>query len=390
MPGLSLPPSKDERQQQRLQAEQDLNELRDHGAAPEEIEERDTGTIDGADAEEPREQEEAPRRLSSAEQRERDLEDMAARRREHLNRPEVDEEEDGGVQSGEVQTDAAPEPGEAQGKPAVQTSEQQDVAPGFYVDDKGQHRYRTVVNGEPVDVSADEAFQRLSQENQQLRQRQQAAPVQQQPTTSQQSPADNDVTVELADLRTKRKDALKRMYNGQEEAIDELDTIDSQIQDLTIKQAQNIDVIGQITQHQLQERQRAFQSRLESDEKELLADPKFKAVTGNPKAYEMATREAGRIMRESNAIANGVAPIDVMRQAVTNVMDIMGIARTVQNDTRQQRKQEIGNTAVSAGAAARQSQRLAQPEPTPDGGATPQQQRRSALAELRKLKGEKD
>lgn len=279
---------------------------------------------------------------------------------------------------------------EAQDDTAAQTSAQQDVTPGFYVNEKGEHRYRSVVNGQSIDVSADEAFARLAQENQELRQRQSAPAQQQQPSNSQQPPAENAVNVELVELRKQRKDALQRMYNGDEAAIDDLDALDSKIQDLTIQQARNVDVIGQVTQYQQQQRVQAFQSRLASDEQALLADPRYKVVTGNPKAYEMATREAGRIMRETNAVANGVAPIDVMRQAVSSVMDIMGVAQNNQPAARQQRKQEIGNTAVSAGAAARTQQRLAQPEPTPDGGATPQQQRRAALAELRKVKGEKD
>lgn len=385
MPGITLPEEPiNPRDQHRL----DQAELAEHGVTEPELEERQTGVVDDDfDAAEPVEQEPA-RKLTKAEQDEQAREDMARRRRELLNRQEVDEEEEDGVQSGEVQTDDALEPGEAQEITEQQSVAPQDVTPGFYVDAKGQHRYRTVVDGQAVDVSADEAFQRLAAENARLRQ----APTQQpQPTNSQQPPADDAVNVKLAELRKERKDAYARMYNGDETAIDDLDRLDGQIHDLTIQQVQNIDVVGKLTEYQTQQRRQAFHGRMANDEQTLLADPNLKAVTGNPVAYNLATQEAVRIMRETNAIDNGVAPIDVMRQAVTNVLKIMappGQSTTV--DARQQRKQQIGNTAVSAGAAAQVKQRLAQPEPTPDGGATPQQQRRAALAELRKVKGEKD
>lgn len=374
------------RQQSRL----DAAELAAAGVE-EELEERATGTLDDdIDPEEPVEPSEPGKKLSAAEQREKDIEDMARRRREHLSREEVDEEDDDTVQSGEVQTDSALKPGEAQENTEPQTSAPQDVTPGFYVNEAGEHRYRTVVNGQPLDVSADEAFQRLAAENAQLRQSRQAPVQQQQPTNSQQPPAEDAVNVELADLRAKRKDAYSRMFNGDETAIDDLSQLDDRISELTVKQAQSIDVVGKLTEYQTTQRRQAWSSRVAADEQALMADPAFKAVTANPAAYILATQEAARIMRETNAIDNGVAPIDVMRQAVTNVMGIMGAAPAPQVDTRQQRKQQIGNTAVSAGAAAQNKQRLAQPEPTPDGGATPQQQRRAALAELRKVKGERD
>lgn len=384
---LNLPDSEiTPRQQQRM----DAAELAANGIHEPDIGERDTATLDPElDLEEPIEQE-SGRTLTKAQQREQDLEDMARRRRELLNRDEVDEEEDDTVQSGEVQTDVALEPGAAQEITEQQNAAPQDVTPGFYTDAQGQHRYRTVVNGQQIDVSADEAFQRLAAENAQLRQSHQA-PVQQQPTNSQQPPAEDAVNVELADLRTKRQDAYTRMFNGDETAINDLADLDAKISTLTIQQARSVDVIGQFKAYELQQRKQAFHSRLASDEQALLADPALKAVTGNTAAYEMATREAARIMRETNAIEAGVAPIDVMRQAVSSVMRIMAPqGGSAQPDVRQQRKQQIGNTAVSAGAAAQTKQRLAQPEPTPDGGATPQQQRRAALAELRKIKGEKD
>lgn len=295
------------------------------------------------------------------------------------------------------------------GLPGIAPPQQQQPQPveevnGFYTAQDGTERYRTTVNGQTFDISGEEARAAI-QDNERNRsgQAQQQQPVppvaqQQAPVTTQQTNADA-VNAELARLRQERRTALMDMYNGDETAIDRLDDIDSKILQATVD---SVDVVGRMTQHTQQENAARWQSQIGNDEKEILADPRYAAVTSNPAAWELAVREAGRIMNETKAHLSGARPLSVMQQAVDNIMKAIGEKPAAEVTTpavvpvnspdsvRQQRKQQMGNTAVTAGAAPQIRQRTAAPAPVPDGGASPQQSRAAAMRELRKAKGEKN
>lgn len=332
------------------------------------------------------------------------MEKLAAKRRKFL-------EEQDGVATEEIDDDDDnPDNIDVAGKPNVQLAPelpgivpvQQQEATGFYTAQDGTERYRAVVNGQTLDISGEEARAAiLEQERQRSGQAQEAQPVppaaqQQAPVTQQQNHADV-VNAELARLRQERRTAMLDMYNGDETAIDRLDEIDAQILKASVD---SVDVVGRMTEHTQKTNAARWQSQIGNDEAEILKDPRYAAVTTNPAAWELTVREAGRIMHETQAHLSGARPLSVMQQAADNILKVMNVAPAaepattttapVKEGVRQQRKQQIGNTAVTAGAAPQIRSRTAAPAPVPDGGASPQQSRAAALRELRKAKGEKN
>ncbi len=327
------------------------------------------------------------KKKTAAEEREDFLEQMAAKRNKQRGAPEntddiddddVDDPDDSNVNSGKENANVATE------------TTTTDAPEGFYAAPDGSIRFRTVVDGQVVDITAAEYQQQVAQLSQGHQQQQQPAPTpQQQAPVLQQSNAEA-VNTELARLRQDRRTALLEMYNGDETAIDRLDEIDEQIRVTSLK---SLDVVGQMTAHTQQQNVARWQSQISADEQALKADPRYSAVTKNPAAWGLAVQEAGRIMRETGADRSGARPLSVMQQAADIVLRAIGeapAATAPQVDARQQRKQQIGNTAVTAGAAPQVRTRTAQPAPVPDGGMTPQQARAAALKELRANKKEVD
>lgn len=329
------------------------------------------------------------------------MEKLAAKRRKFLedqdgvSKEEIDENPDDIDDAGNPNVQLAPE------LPGIVPVQQQE-ATGFYTAQDGTERYRAVVNGQTLDISGEEARAAIQErERQRSGQAQEQQPVppaaqQQAPVTQQQNQADV-VNAELARLRQARRTALMDMYNGDETAIDRLDEIDAQILKATVD---SVDVVGRMTEHTQKTNAARWQSQIGSDEAELLKDPRYAAVTSNPAAWELTVREAGRIMQETKAHLSGARPLSVMQQAADNILKVMNVAPAAASATtttapakesvRQQRKQQIGNTAVTAGAAPQIRSRTAAPAPVPDGGASPQQSRAAALRDLRKAKGEKN
>ena len=332
------------------------------------------------------------------------MQSLAAKRRKFL-------EEQDGVATEEIDDDDEnPDDIDDAGNPNVQLAPelpgivpvQQQEATGFYTAQDGTERYRAVVNGQTLDISGEEARAAIQEkERQRSGQAQEHQPVppaaqQQAPVTQQQNHADV-VNAELARLRQERRTALLDMYNGDETAIDRLDEIDAQILKASVD---SVDVVGRMTEHTQKTNAARWQSQIGNDEAEILKDPRYAAVTTNPAAWELTVREAGRIMQETQAHLSGARPLSVMQQAADNILKVMNVAPAAEPATtttapakesvRQQRKQQIGNTAVTAGAAPQIRSRTAAPAPVPDGGASPQQSRAAALRELRKAKGEKN
>lgn len=326
---------------------------------------------------------------TSAQEREDFLEMMANKRNKKRVEPEitddvdddnVDDDDDSNVNSGKENVN----------EPPVTTTT--DTQEGFYSAQDGTIRFRTVVDGQVVDITAAEYQQHVAHLSQGQPQQTQHAPTPQQQAPVLQQTNAEAVNTELARLRQDRRTALLEMYNGDETAIDRLDEIDEQIRVTSMK---SLDVVGQMTAHTQQQNVARWQSQISADEQELKADPRYSAVTKNPAAWGLAVQEAGRIMKETGADRSGARPLSVMQQAADIVLKAIGAtpaatAPAPQVDARQQRKQQIGNTAVTAGAAPQVRTRTAQPAPAPDGGMTPQQARAAALKELRATKREVD
>lgn len=313
------------------------------------------------------------------------LDALAAKRRKHQN----------DANGGNIDDDA-PDGLQLPGAAPAPVAQAAQAVNGFYTAPDGTVRYRAEVDGQVIDVTADAAREAMLQEVGHQRSGQAAPqpvpPAAQQPAPTRQSNADA-LNAELTRLREGRRAALKDMYDGDETAIDRIDALDQQILDLSMK---SVDVVGQMTEHTQKQNAARWQSQIGDDEQTLLNDPRYAAVTSNPAAWELVVREAGRIMHETKAHLSGARPLSVMQQAADNMLNAIGAkpatatAPAAAPDVRQQRKQQLGNTAVTAGGAPQIRTRTQAPAPVPDGGATPQQGRAAALAELRKAKGERD
>lgn len=346
---------------------------------------------------------EPEKKKTHLEEREELMDALAAKRRRHTR-------EEGGLppEPGDIDNDDDDDidvdgvgslqlPVTAPGAQPAPVAEQKQ---GFYAAQDGSIRYRATVDGQVLDITAEEAQAAMMRQAEANRSSQANQPVQpaaqkQQVPVQREASADN-VNAELTRLRQERRTALMDMYNGDETAIDRLDTLDAQIMDVSLK---SVDVVGRMTEHTQKQNAARWSDQIAADEQTLLADPRYAAVTKNNAAWEMVVREAGRIMQETKAHLSGARPLSVMQQAADNMLLAMGGAPASQvaptkealtEGVRQQRKQQIGNTAVSAGAAPQIRSRTQQRAPVPDGGLTPQQQRAAAMAELRKAKGERD
>lgn len=323
---------------------------------------------------------------SKIEEREDWLEDLATRRRERILAEinTVDVDNDGAVESNEEEQDTLQDTERATA-PAPVTETQTELPFGIYVTDQGEQRVRSLVNGQVLDQSVQELQQAV------LRQ---APVVQQQPTNPQPAPADA-VGVDLKALQKERRDAYARMYNGDETAIDDLTALDEKIYEATIAAAsKTVNVPAALAEHQRQQNFSKWQASIGPDEATFLADTNYADLAKNPALYDLVVKEAVSIMKETKADLNGTRPLDVMVAAANKIRAAIGTAGGQQAQTvdpRVQRKQDLGNTAVTAGAAATTSvRRPATPTVVPDGGISPQNRRAAALRELRQNKGEKD
>lgn len=333
------------------------------------------------------------------------MEKIAAKQRRRSNAakkaPLVDDASEPELELPEEEHDdpleVAQEPG-ATHAPAQVPATQDEVVRGFYTNEKGERFLRATVDGKIVDLpesavltyvqkneSGDRKLREAAERKQQLDDQEQR--LRQQQTSTPQPSAQDVASVDVNQLMQKRQETYLRMYNGDETAIPELAQLDAQMLAMVNKPAPQLDIDAVLTERESKKRLADWSGRVNADEVELLNDPAYADLTGSDTAYGLLVAEAGRLTKAQDAINNGLRPLDIMHQAAANIRAVFNPAPAAAVDSRTQRKQALGNTAITAGTQGSVQQRQRVPAEVPDGGSSPAGIRNKGFAELRATKG---
>jgi len=335
-----------------------------------------------------------------------DLERIAQRKRALIRKDfetpdSVDEDDDDTVNStvGQDVSETTQPNGQA---PAQAAQAPNDDVRGFYIDDQGNRMVAMIVNGQRVtlpeatvlatlqkETAGDQKLREAAARTEELNRREQALLAQQQQQSTAQPSTQDVASVAVKELESQRRQALMDLYNGDESAVDRLTGIDSQLMDAKVKAYATpaVDVRAQLAQISHEQRVADWGKQVSTSEAELLADPEYADLAKSNVTWGAVAAEAGRLVKDMDAFNKGIHPKEVMKLAAQNIRSAFA-APAPQPDVRAQRKQQVGNTALSQGSQGTVQQRQHVPTPTPDGGPSPAQQRQAALKELKALKKE--